>query len=226
MKYTQLLSLCAITSTIPIILAQSIPADIIHQKDAHAHPQQDTMMNIPLPNFGGGSSSSADAGDVIISDVIGKDRVINIFAGFTRDIDAISNRLNDNTQNTTVLAPLNSEIQKLPRKPWEDPKEYESLGQSAYEGAAGEDRAHRNLRRFVEAHVIPASPWTEGEKVKSIRGEELWWEDKDGTRTVYFRNRSGARVELTSQRSIQETLRYRALRTRYQTEKYGSSKEL
>ncbi|KAI4121104.1 MAG: hypothetical protein LQ338_006565 [Usnochroma carphineum] len=141
-------------------------------------------MNIPLPGFGGQKNSSADAGDTVISDVIGTDRAINIFAGFTRDIDAISKRLADKSQNTTVLAPLNSEIQKLPRKPWEDPKDYGTLGQSAYEGSAGEDRAHRNLRRFVEAHVIPASPWKEGEKIKSAGDEKLWWEAREGTRFI------------------------------------------
>ncbi|KAI4101268.1 MAG: hypothetical protein L6R37_005010 [Teloschistes peruensis] len=150
-----------------------------------ADRQQDPIMNTPLPGFGGGKQdSSADAGNLIISDVIGKDRVINIFAGFTRDIDTISKRLDDDTQNTTVLAPLNSEIQKLPRKPWEDPKDYRSFGESAYDGSDGEDRAHRNLRRFVESHVIPSSPWKEGEKTKSLGGEELWWENKQGTRTV------------------------------------------
>lgn len=55
--------------------------------------QQDPIMNIPLPGFGSGKDSSNDASDVIISDVIGKDRAINIFAGFTRDIDSISKRL-------------------------------------------------------------------------------------------------------------------------------------
>ncbi|KAL9001931.1 MAG: hypothetical protein Q9188_005116 [Gyalolechia gomerana] len=142
-------------------------------------------MNIPLPGFGGDRDSSADAGDIIISDVIGKERSINIFAGFTRDIDNISKRLDDDSQNTTVLAPLNSEIQKLPRKPWEDPEDYGALGEAAYEGSAGEDRAHRNLRRFVEAHVIPTSPWKEGVKITSVGGEELWWEKKDGVRIVH-----------------------------------------
>lgn len=145
--------------------------------------QQEPLMNIPKPGFGG-KGSSTDAGDITISDVIGKDRGINIFAGFTRDISAISKRLNDDTQNTTVLAPLNSEIQKLPRKPWEDSEDYDSLGPSAYEGSDREDRAHKNLRRFVEAHIMPASPWKEGEKVKSLRGEEVWWEHKEGTRRV------------------------------------------
>ncbi|KAL8714752.1 MAG: hypothetical protein Q9220_001265 [cf. Caloplaca sp. 1 TL-2023] len=165
-----------------VILAER-PIDVAAWRErAPASPQQEPMLNIPIPGFGGPKGNPA--GEVTISDVIGNDRIINIFAGFTRDIDAISKRLDDDTQNTTVLAPLNSEIQKLPRKPWEDPKEYEVLGQGAYDGSAGEDRAHRNLRRFVEAHIIPTSPWKEGEKVKSIRGEELWWESKDGARMI------------------------------------------
>lgn len=159
------------------------PAAPRHQQQAQA---QAPVMNLPLPGFGGGKDSSKDSGDVIISDVIGTDRAINIFAGFTRSLDGISKRLDDKSQNTTVLAPLNSEIQKLPRKPWEDPKDYGSLGQSAYEGSAGEDRAHKNLRRFVEAHIIPASPWKEGEKIKSVGDEELWWENRKGTRFVRF----------------------------------------
>ncbi|KAL8704551.1 MAG: hypothetical protein Q9201_002286 [Fulgogasparrea decipioides] len=168
----------------PRALSEKIPADRAGGADAPAYLQQAPIMNLPLPGFNGGKDSSVDASDIIISDVIGKDHTINIFAGFTRDIDPISKRLNNNSQNTTVLAPLNSAIQKLPRKPWEDPKDYNTLGQAAYDGSAGEDRAHRNLRRFVEAHIIPTSPWKEGEKVKSVGGEELWWENRGGTRTV------------------------------------------
>lgn len=122
--------------------------------------------------------------DVILSDVIGNQRSINIFAGFTRDIDAISKRLDTSGENTTVLAPVNSAISDLPRKPWEDPRDYQTLGEQAYEGQSGEDRAHKNLRRFVEAHVIPASPWKEGEKVQSMAGGTVWWENKDGKALV------------------------------------------
>lgn len=159
-----------------------------------AHLQQ-PIMNIPniaLPPFdhhGKGSSSNGGNEDsrddeVILSDVIGKQRSINIFASFTRDNEAISRRLDDNGQNTTVLAPLNSQIEKLPRKPWEDPQDYEVLGENAYEGEGGEDRAQRNLRRFVEAHIIPLSPWKEGEKVESLGGGEVWWEEKEGQKLV------------------------------------------
>lgn len=72
----------------------------------------------------------------------------------------------------------------MPRKPWEDPKEYNALGADAYKGDDGEDRAHKNLRRFVEAHVVPVSPWKEGEKVEAVGGGKVWWEEKQGTKVV------------------------------------------
>ena len=154
---------------------------------------QSPIMDIPsifLPpsNDKDKGGSSGGSGDLSISDVIGKERVISIFAGFTRDVDNISKRLDANDQNTTVLAPLNSELQKLPRKPWEDPEDYNELGANAYQGQSGEDRAQRNLRRFVEAHVIPVSPWEKGEKVDTIGGGKLWWEEKDGRKMVRLEN--------------------------------------
>lgn len=128
---------------------------------------------------------SGGPGSVMLSDVMGRDRSINIFAGFTRDIESVSNRLDDGAKNSTVLAPLNSAIEKLPRKPWEDPKDYGALGADAYEGEDGQERAQRNLRRFVEAHIVPTSPWKEGEKVKAIGDDrEVWWEEQDGKRVV------------------------------------------
>jgi hypothetical protein len=122
---------------------------------------------------------------VMLSDVMGRDRSINIFAGFTRDVESVSKRLEDSSQNSTVLAPLNSAIEKLPRKPWEDPQDYNNLGADAYEGDDGMQRAQRNMRRFVEAHIIPASPWSEKEKVKPIGSDrDVWWEEKDGVKVV------------------------------------------
>ena len=102
----------------------------------------------------------------------------------TGDIDSISKRFADSSKSTTVLAPLNSELQKLPRKPWEDPQDYEKMGAEAYKGGEGEDRATRNLRRFVEAHTIPLSPWEERLQVESLRGEKVWWEVKDWKKVV------------------------------------------
>lgn len=121
---------------------------------------------------------------VIISDVIGKTQSIAIFSGLTRDIDTVSGRLDDASKNATVLAPDNSVMRSLTRKPWEDPEDYNSFGADAYSGKDGEDRAHRNLRRFVESHIVPESPWEEGKKVQTLAGNEVWWESKEGKKTV------------------------------------------
>ncbi|KAF2163878.1 hypothetical protein M409DRAFT_68147 [Zasmidium cellare ATCC 36951] len=122
-------------------------------------------------------------GDIILSDILGTQRPITIFAGFTRDISSVLTRLSTPSLNTTVLAPLNTAITSLPRKPWEDPREYAVLGTEAYEGQEGEDRAQRNLRRFTEKHVVTASPWGEGEKVETMGGGKVWWE-KRGEKVV------------------------------------------
>ncbi|TRX94145.1 hypothetical protein FHL15_004913 [Xylaria flabelliformis] len=125
-------------------------------------------------------------GGVLISDVMGRDRSFNMFASFVRDVESVSRRLDDSSKNSTVLAPLNSAIEKLPGKPWEDPKDYSALGATAYDGDDGQERARRNIRRFVEAHVVPVSPWREREKTRSLLDgdKEIWWENKDGVMTL------------------------------------------
>jgi hypothetical protein len=137
---------------------------------------------MPQPNLE--ALPAPPPGPVTISDVIDIDRSINIFAGFTRDIETIGRRLEDATQKTTVLAPLNSVITALPQKPWEDQRDYAFVGESAYDGEQGEDRAHLNLRRFVEAHVVPVSPWKAGEKVHTVAGGSIWWEQKGDAKMV------------------------------------------
>ncbi|KAI1209681.1 uncharacterized protein F4807DRAFT_425853 [Annulohypoxylon truncatum] len=151
-------------------LGPVVPPDSSQQPDGSKQPS-------PQPPQQGG---------VLISDVMGRDRSINIFAGFTRDVGTVSSRLDDGARNSTVLAPRNSAVEALPRKPWEDPRDYNALGANAYEGGDGQDRARRNLMRFVEAHVVPASPWAEKERVKTLlQGDrEIWWEMKDGVKVI------------------------------------------
>ncbi|KAF2682468.1 hypothetical protein K458DRAFT_370363 [Lentithecium fluviatile CBS 122367] len=130
---------------------------------------------------------------VIISDVIGKTQAIAIFSGLTRDIDSVSSRLDDASQNATVLAPDNRVMRDLKRKPWEDAEDYNTFGADAYQGKSGEDRAHKNLRRFVERHIVPESPWEKDKKVKTLDGNEVWWESKDGKKMIQPNN-----IEVTS----------------------------
>jgi hypothetical protein len=156
--------------------ADSRPFDTI--RAAFSSLEQTPLHDLIMPPAGEVST------DVIISDVIGKTQNIAIFGGLTRDIDPVSGRLDDAAQNATVLAPDNSVMRSLKRKPWEDPEDYDSLGANAYEGSAGEDRARKNLERFVTRHIIPESPWEEGKKVKTLAGNEVWWESKDGQKKV------------------------------------------
>jgi hypothetical protein len=138
----------------------------------------------PLRDYIMGNPEGQVSTGVIISDVIGKTQNIAIFSGLTRDIDTVSSRLDTASQNATVLAPDNSVMRNLKRKPWEDPEDYDSFGANAYQGASGEDRARKNLERFVTRHIISESPWEEGKKVKTLSGNEVWWESKDGQKRV------------------------------------------
>ncbi|KAI4730795.1 hypothetical protein E4T49_01157 [Aureobasidium sp. EXF-10728] len=147
---SSLVAACLITATSANLFSPNAP---------------DAQAKIILPGTGRPNDVMSGSG-VTISDVLSRERNINIFAGFTRDIESVSRRLEAGSHNTTLLAPLNAAITKLPRKPWEDPQDYAALGQNAYDGQSGEDRAHKNLRRFVEAHVVPESPWAEGHKIQ------------------------------------------------------------
>lgn len=123
--------------------------------------------------------------NIFLSDVLSSDRSINIFAGFTRDFAQLSQRFENGAQNTTVLAPLNSAIMKLPRKPWEDRT---AEGGVKADVGDGSEQAKENLKRFVDAHVVPVSPWVKGKegKMEALGGGEVWWEEKDGKRYVSF----------------------------------------
>ncbi|KAG0651458.1 FAS1 domain-containing [Hyphodiscus hymeniophilus] len=172
------------TNLIYPLLAATSAASVLAQRPQQPLQQPNLGPAMPPTDSSPSTSAPADSDTVILSDVLGRDRSINIFAGFTRDFAYISQRFEDSALNTTILAPVNSAIMALPRKPWEDPEDYDRLGDQAYEGEKGEERAQRNMRRFVEAHVVPASPWKEGEKVKTLAGGEVWWESRDGAKII------------------------------------------
>ncbi|KAJ8112068.1 hypothetical protein OPT61_g5475 [Boeremia exigua] len=163
--------------------AESRPFDTVLKSFNEQSPLRDYVMPDTNDAFSG----------IIISDVIGRAQNIAIFSSLTRDIDAVSGRLEDAAQNATVLAPDNTAMKNLKRKPWEDPEDYNELGARAYEGSSGSDRAHSNLERFVKSHIVPKSPWEEGEKIKTLAGNEIWWEFNDGRKTIQPGN-----IEVTS----------------------------
>lgn len=121
---------------------------------------------------------------VAIADVLGSQRSITTFSSFSRLQPSTDRLLADLAANTTVLAPLNSAVDALPRKPWEDPRDYENLGPGAYAGGDGQERARKNLLRFVEAHLVAGSPWAEGDESETVLGRKVWWEERDEKRVV------------------------------------------
>lgn len=175
MKWRYILTLASLISAVASVTVDTLRSG--YQDQRHLRVTMSSHSNEAPPMHAQGDR-------IILSDILGRDRSINVFAGFTRDIAAITGRLEDQKQNSTILAPRNSAISALPRKPWEDAQEYEKFGAQAYEGSHGEDRARENMIRFVEAHIVPNSPWKQGEKVETLSKETIWWEEKNGEKFV------------------------------------------
>lgn len=140
--------------------------------------------SVPDRNPGNGrDDASRGDGDLIVSDILNKERDINGFASLARQIKPVFTRLNDGSKNATVLAPSNAALQRLPRKPWESPADYEVFGQEdAYVGQQGRERAAENLKKFVEMHVVPDSPWPENSDTQTLGGGRTQWKKEDDGR--------------------------------------------
>lgn len=183
----------------PYVFYQNLPprppTNAPQQQEAqHQHP----IMNVPpvsppsQPDNDNNNDSNDPSSQITISDILPRLRAVNIFASLTRDIAAIESRLSSQSQNTTLLAPLNSALQALPRKPWEDPPGA-TRGSDDDEGDDGAGRAAKNLRRFVEAHATVGTDWSEereeGERGKrrTMGGGEIWWvrdSENEGRRKI------------------------------------------
>lgn len=121
---------------------------------------------------------------VRLSDTLGSNRAVTSFSSYARQHAATEDRLGSAADKTTVLAPLNSAVEALARKPWENEREMGELGTNAYEGGDGKARADANICRFVEAHLVTQSPWPAGVKAKTMAGREVWWEERDDGKRV------------------------------------------
>ncbi|OAX77816.1 hypothetical protein ACJ72_07879 [Emergomyces africanus] len=203
LKYLVLLASVALTVSADGLLPESVKSPFVSRR--HSLPRNiqfptslverdpdSFSLLLPQPNqIAMGNINSRPQGkklrDLFVSDILSKTREVNIFSSLTRDIEPVSARFNNGTERSTVLAPLNSEIRGLPRKPWEDPADYEKFGQqAAYAGKEGEGRAARNLKRFVEAHIVPASPWVSQEKSETVGGGSIYWKKGDDGKVYIY----------------------------------------
>lgn len=175
---------------LPIVAAVR-PAPLRANRPDLPPPGQLPIM-VPPPTNDQPPAQSGPTGDdgpavqpaVRLADMMGSNRAVSSFSSLTRKHASTETRLDNPGVNTTVLAPLNSAMDNLPHKPWEDPREIAAYGAQAYDGSGGQDRADNNLRKFVEAHLVSASPWEADTKAKTVGGRDIWWEEKDGKRII------------------------------------------
>jgi hypothetical protein len=179
MKLSLLFLTLATTTTSQLLHPLLYPSN--QQLEDHHPDQYQTSMSTS-------TTIGKPPGPPLLADVLPLDKSISVFSGFTRSVESISTRVSDREKNTTVLAPTNYAISKLPRKPWESPDDEDAGGNvlsEIYKGLGGEDRAGRNLRRFVEAHCLAENPWGEGVKVETLAGKVVWWTWEGGVKKIF-----------------------------------------
>ncbi|PHH60574.1 hypothetical protein CDD81_1546 [Ophiocordyceps australis] len=145
-----------------------------------------------------------DSSTVPLSDMLGTYRSISSFFAICRLDPTVAALLASQSSSTTVLAPRNSAFDRMPRKPWEDARDYATYGPNAYDSSCNPDsskqqpstssspnsnspsspasesdgkrRADANLVRFVKAHLIPQTSWPRGARVATLAGRQVWWD--------------------------------------------------
>jgi len=171
-----------------LTLATTATSQLLYPLLYPANQQPQDRLPNQHPTSMSTSTTDKPSGPPLLADVLPLDKSISIFSDLTRSVESISTRVSDSKTNTTVLAPTNYAISKLPRKPWEDPDDGGAGGNvlsEVYKGLGGEDRAGRNLRKFVEAHCLAENPWEEGVKVETLAGRAVWWAWEGGVKKIF-----------------------------------------
>ncbi|KAK9322162.1 hypothetical protein V1517DRAFT_276510 [Lipomyces orientalis] len=133
-------------------------------------------------------ASKGNGVQLLMTDALGIDRQISIFAGLVRQVEGLMWRLQDRSKDTLVLAPTNVVMQSLKRKPWED-EETTERGDPREE----ERRAMENIERFVLSHVVNDYGFdAPGERKKCGAGiSDLWYESAGDHKVVHAQKTSG-----------------------------------
>ncbi|KAL6892598.1 hypothetical protein HDV57DRAFT_188696 [Trichoderma longibrachiatum] len=178
---SNLLSLSLLAAT----TAATFPAQELLQSNKHRIPPYPNPGHLPVIMSPSSSSNNQAESQVqpavFLVDILGTQRSLTTFFSLSRMRPETSDPLADPHAKTTVLAPSNVAIEDLPRKPWENPGDYDALGSQAYDGSGGKERADENMMRFVQAHLVvgqdASRPWEAGVKAKTAAGREIWWEE-------------------------------------------------
>lgn len=128
-----------------------------------------------MPGRTPGSSLDDDlppAGAPTLGDVIGIDKRASIMSDYALAVDDVARRLSDPDRRTLILAPLNSAIVALPRKPWLGDANADTNTEEV-DTQRDEASADRNIARFVQDHVVDGFPIGAGSSVTTLSGQTL-----------------------------------------------------
>lgn len=170
------MKLSALIILLPAVLSQLVPLVF--------HDTEDTEKEFRIQPIEAEMPFQAAAGGPTIADVIPIDRSLTIYSDLVRTSADIQGAFGDAKKRFVVLAPQNSAIVALGRKPWDDrPDDTDSR---RFQGQGGEDRAQENIMRFVQAHILTAERFDEGDRATNLLGEKLYWKrDADGKKRIY-----------------------------------------
>lgn len=118
----------------------------------------------------------------LLGDIFGSLRQCTIIGDYVRSAQTVSDRMVDSQRQTLILAPINSAIVSLPRKPWQDGPE--NAQDPRVDVMRNDDRASKNIEAFVDRHVIPMFPVEAGTTARNLAGQTLLFEIKDGDKYI------------------------------------------
>ncbi|QLQ81566.1 hypothetical protein HG537_0F03270 [Torulaspora globosa] len=77
-----------------------------------------------------------------------------VFFSYVREDVGLSTRLSDENEDLIILAPSNDAISKLSKKPWQFPRDVESLEASEASEKEIDSTIRQNVLQFVRSHVV------------------------------------------------------------------------
>ncbi|ORY80357.1 hypothetical protein BCR37DRAFT_381025 [Protomyces lactucae-debilis] len=126
------------------------------------------------------------SGKPTLSDIM--DKRCTIINDYMMGSPDVMQRLQDDTKQTLILAPLNAAIIALPQKPWISMDSASGSGsKEASSAQRNEENAEANIARFVKQHVVAQYPLTAGVRVPTMNGGSIWFEEdmKTSVKRVY-----------------------------------------
>ncbi|BGP14712.1 hypothetical protein JCM10213_002759 [Rhodosporidiobolus nylandii] len=121
-----------------------------------------------------------------LADLLTRSKTARMFYGYSRDSAAVSTLLLDSTGSVTVLAPTDSAITALARKPHQGPPPRNADGGEVRASVEDERAAAEYLERWCKAHIV----------LERVQLEEDGWEEREyatmaGTMVRFARSADG-----------------------------------